>query len=145
MIDVKSYVEEIILKKAILLILSACFITFGIGTSSVSADKSPDIRTQFDVNNMQQYSNADLTTQITLTHFYVKDVHKDKLGDYHYLLVPTQGSTQYFLMVSDSKVKKAKVGHTVSLSGILNGKGVVNMGYKTSPYQHKRCVLFEKY
>ena len=40
------------------------------------------------------------------------------------------------------KIKGAKVGHTISVDGYLNGKGNVNMGDKASPYQGKKCVLF---
>lgn len=130
------------MKKQLITIFSALLIATGAGLSAVHADDAPDVRTKFDVNHMSQYSDDQLSTPATLTNFYVKAVHKDKMDQYHYLLVPSKGSNQYFLLVSDSKIKKAKVGHKVTIDGTLNGKGVVNMGYKSSPYQHKPAVLF---
>lgn len=113
-----------------------------VSSSSSSFLDSQDIRSKFDVNNMDKYSSSDLSVDANLSNFYVKAVNHDKLGSYHYLLTPSSSSNSYFLIVQDKKIKGAKVGHTISVDGYLNGKGNVNMGDKASPYQGKKCVLF---
>lgn len=132
------------MKKIVMMMFSAlvALCIFSTAAFAQSDDEAPDIRTQFDVNNMSKYSDSDLSKPVTLTNFYVKEIHKDKIGEYHYLLTPKKNSTQYFLLVSEDKVKKARTGHKVTIDGTLNGKGNVNMGYKTSPYQHKPAILF---
>ena len=110
-------------------------------SSDSSSSASPDIRTQFDVNHMSKYSNEDLAKDVTLKDFYVKDVNKSKLGDYHYLLTPSSTSKSYFMLVQDKKIKNAKPGSIITIDGYLNGKGNVNMGDKSSPYQGKDCIL----
>lgn len=67
----------------------------------VLADEYPDIRAKFDVSDMSQYSDEDLSFPVKLTKFYVQETHKDRIGSYHYLLPPSQDSDQYFLLVSN--------------------------------------------
>lgn len=107
----------------------------------VMADEYPDIRAKFDVTDMSQYSDEDLSVPVKLTKFYVQETHKDRIGSYHYLLTPSQDSDQYFLLVSNDRIKKLKTGKKVSLNVTLNGSGVVNMGYKSSPYQQEPATL----
>lgn len=107
----------------------------------VVADEYPDIRAKFDVSDMSQYSDEDLSVPVKLTKFYVQETHKDRIGSYHYLLTPSHDSDQYFLLVSNDRIKKLKTGKKVSLNVTLNGSGVVNMGYKSSPYQHEPAAL----
>lgn len=131
------------MKKKLILFGIALGMLFSAG--AVSADDEPNITTKFDVTNMSQYSDSQLEDAVSISKFYVKDLGKDKMGQYHMLLTPTKNSNQYFLVVTNKK-KKLRIGQKVSLQGQLNGRGKINHNQIASgisrAYANKKVVLY---
>lgn len=128
------------------LILLGAILGLTFSSVSVLADNEPDIATKYDITNMSQYDDSQLEDAVSLNKFFVKDLGKDKLGNYHILITPTRKSNQYFLVVT-KKGKKLHVGQRISLQGMLNGRGKVNHNQVASgisrAYANKDVVLYQ--
>lgn len=132
------------MKKKLILLGAVLGLTFSSGLAL--ADSEPNITTKYDVTNMSQYSDSQLTEAVSLKKFYVKDLGADKMGDYHILLTPAKNSDQYFLVVTEKK-KKLHVGQKISLQGMLNGRGTINHNQVasgiSSAYANEKVVMYQ--
>lgn len=131
------------MKKHLILCGTLLGMIFSAGT--IYADGEPNITTQFDVSNMNQYSDNQLEEAVSINKFYIKDLGKDHMGQYHMLLTPTKHSDQYFLVVTDKK-KTLHIGQKVNLEGQLNGRGKINHNQIASGisriYANKSVILY---
>lgn len=116
-------------------------------SSSESVDSNyPDISSQFNLKDMDMYTNADLTGKsVQLKNFQIRSKGKDKMGQYHYLLAPKSNDTALFLVVTDDKLEPND-DNEVTLDGTLNGIGSVNSNQIKSGisrwYEDKDVILF---
>ena len=87
-------------------------------------DDYPDITSKFDVNNMNQYDDSDLFTDVSIKKFYVQSISYDKHHNERIIFTNTPESTNYYFTVLQGRKHKKRiaVGDPITIKGQLNGR-----------------------
>lgn len=126
MIDVKSYLGDKMKRIYRILLCLAVMITMLCApTILANADSIdyPDITTKFDVNNMGQYSDGQLSDYVTFKNFYVQSISYDKQHHERIVFTNTPQSKDYYFTALQGKHKKRlAAGDSVTIKGQLAGR-----------------------
>mgnify|MGYP003605946570 CR=1 FL=1 len=105
---------------AVIIFALLCLPTALVHASSVDY---PDITTKFDVNNMGQYSDGQLSDYVMFKNFYVQSISYDKQHRERIVFTNTPQSKDYYFTVLHGKHKKRlAVGDSVTIKGQLAGR-----------------------
>lgn len=89
-----------------------------------SKTEYPNITSKFDVNNMGQYDDSDLFTNVSMKNFYVQSISYDKQHNERIIFTNTPQSNNYYFTVLQGRKHKKRiaVGDSITIKGQLNGR-----------------------